>query len=229
MLYEAIMDGIARIITQRRLKNKVIIEKTAYVSKDTVFEGANRITRGCKIYGSRFGYGSYVGTNTTLANISVGRFSCIGPNVKQIIGEHPLNFVTMHPAFYSIRKQIGFSFVKEQRVEEFRYADISTKTSIIVGNDVWIAAECRLLEGIKIGDGAAILAGAVVTKDVPPYAVVGGVPAKIVRYRFEQEDVDWLMKLKWWDKDSEWLKKYASYFNDVKRMREELEKVCEND
>ena len=91
--------------------------------------------------------------------------------------------------------------------------------SCIIGNDVWIGNDVRIIGGITIGDGAIVGLGAVVTKDVPPYAVVGGVPAKIIRYRFEQDKIEELLRDKWWNKEEEWIKdnfiKYANKWKEI--------------
>ena len=84
-----------------------------------------------------------------------------------------------------------------------------------VGNDVWIASDVKLLPGIVIHDGAVIAAGAVVTKDVPPYAIVGGVPAKVIRYRFTKEQIESLLDIQWWNKDEKWIREHAGLFDDV--------------
>ncbi len=95
--------------------------------------------------------------------------------------------------FYSTRKQCGATFADRDYFDE--------QSDISIGNDVWIGARVFLIEGIHVGDGAIVGAGAVVTKDVPAYAVVGGVPAKIIRYRFTQEQIEYLLELQWWDKE----------------------------
>ncbi|MBU9735538.1 CatB-related O-acetyltransferase [Lachnospiraceae bacterium ASD5720] len=92
--------------------------------------------------------------------------------------------------------------------------------AVIIGNDVWIGDGAQIIGGHKIGDGAIVAAGAVVTKDVLPYSIVGGVPAKIIRFRFEKDDINYLMQLKWWDKDREWIEKHAAYFENIKLLRQ---------
>lgn len=100
------------------------------------------------------------------------------------------------------------------------------KEQICIGNDVWIASGVTINRGVKVGDGAIIGAGAVVTKDVPPYAVVVGVPAKILKFRFEQRIINELLEMKWWDWPQEKLNKARSLFEEevtistIKKMKE---------
>ena len=84
-----------------------------------------------------------------------------------------------------------------------------------IGNDVWIGLNATILDGVTIGDGAIVAAGAVVTKDVPPYAVVGGVPAKIIKYRFTESQIDFLLKFRWWEKDRKWIQQNYKRFQDI--------------
>ena len=120
---------------------------------------------------------SYVSAGGAVSNAIIGKFTCIGPEVLIGLGKHPSrDFVSTHPIFYSSRRQVGISFATENAFEEF--------SPVTIGSDVWIGARAIVLDVVSIGDGAIIGAGAVVTKDVPDYAVVGGVPARIMRYRF---------------------------------------------
>lgn len=104
---------------------------------------------------------------------------------------HPLNWLSTHPAFYSTRRQANISFT-----ENDLFLD---QKSIEIGHDVWVGARVMILDGCKIGNGAVIAAGAVVVKDVPAYAVVGGVPARIIKYRFEPDVIDFIQKMQWWN------------------------------
>lgn len=199
--------------------DNVIIDSLDY------FEGANRLTKDVTCLNSTIGYGSYIGNCSFIKDTIVGRYTCIAPEVFTVSGVHPVShFASIHPAFYSTRKQAGFTYVDKDKFIEFNYLDLDKKFSIIIGNDVWIGARVTLLEGITIGDGAIVAAGAVVTKDVPPYAIVGGVPAHVIKYRFDEATINKLLRLQWWNKDQEWIKSHADLFENV----DMLWKCCDN-
>lgn len=139
-----------------------------------------------------------------------------------IAGTHPTKkWVSTHPSFFSSKNivtNLHFSDVDLFKEREY----LPDGLSIHIGNDVWIGADVKILEGVKIGDGAIIAAGAVVTKDVEPYSIVGGVPAKKIRDRFTTKQIEFLLKLKWWNKDLEWIKKHANLFRDIDLLMEKL-------
>lgn len=154
---------------------------------------------------------TYISKNSQVYNTRLGKFCCIGPNVKMGLGAHPTSgFVSSHPIFYSTLKQSQITFADKDLFDEFPYTEI--------GNDVWIGANAVIRDGVKIGDGAIIGAGSVVTKDVPPYAIVGGVPAKLIRYRFTPEEISFLMQFRWWDRDQEWLRANKDLFLDIREL-----------
>lgn len=184
-------------------------------------EGYNTISKNVLASNVKLGYASGISRDSIIMNAKIGRYTALGPELKMGIGQHPTSkMVSIHPSFYSLKKQYGFSYVNKQKMEEFKYADKENKYSVVIGNDVWIASNVTLLEGINIGDGAIIAAGAVVTKDVPPYAIVGGVPAKVIRYRFNEDIISYLLDLKWWEKEEEWINRHAEYFEDVNKLIE---------
>lgn len=197
--------------------------KGSFFSSDTVFEGKNLLAEDSRLISSVIGYASYLGDGASFTRVKIGRYSAIGPHAANVVGTHPAHdFVSIHPCFYSLLKQVGFTYAKEQLYEEYAYADAERQFVNCIGNDVWIGQGAMLMQGIAVGDGAIVAAGALVNKDVPPYAIVGGVPAKVIGWRFEEEDRRFLQELKWWDKEEEWIKEYAEWFFDVKKLREKI-------
>jgi chloramphenicol O-acetyltransferase type B len=165
-----------------------------------------------RLYGATTLSKAAIGRHTYLygckaANLTIGSFCSIGPGTRLGgMGTHPLHMVSTHPVFFSTRRQSGISFAEVNEFEEYR--------STTIGNDVWVGADALVLDGVTVNDGAVIAAGAVVTKDVPAYAIVGGVPAKIIRYRFPPADIELLLSVKWWSQPDDALSAVA------KQMRE---------
>jgi len=191
------------------------------VIRKTKLRGRNTINSNVVIYNSDVGYGTAVlsaGNKALIKNCKIGKYSQCG--FYSMIGAHPTKtIVSIHPAFYSTMKQNGFSYVNKTIFEEFKYT--KNGYSIEIGNDVWITpGGTRIVQGVTIGDGAIVHAESVVTKDVPPYAIVGGVPARIIGYRFNEEQIDFLLKLKWWDRDETWIESHASFFSDISKLIE---------
>jgi len=179
---------------------KVRISSSILLNLQTKFEGNNVIHPNCNILSSSIGFGTYMGSNCELPNIEIGRFCSISANVKVLPYTHPTKtFVSSHPSFYSLIKQANFTYVKSQKFEESLYFNKTERVFARIGNDVWIGENVMIKGGVKIGDGAIIAAGSVVTKDVVPYAIVAGVPAKIIRFRFTDSQIESLLKIKWWD------------------------------
>ena len=220
---KAVTRKICVLFRILRLRGKVRIERFAMIDMECIFEGGNKLAYGSRLVASSLGRGTYVGDRSLIINSRIGRYCSIGSRVIVVKGRHPINMVSTHPAFYSLRRQSGFTYTTQQRYEEYKYADENGKHEIVIGNDVWIGADCRLIGGITIGDGAVILAGAVVTKDVAPYAIVGGVPAKLLRFRFDDEVVEKLLKIKWWTKSEAWLRAHCDYFTDPCLLLEYIE------
>ena len=181
-------------------------------------EGNSRIGRFSHVCG-RIGRCTYLCDHCHIEG-DIGRFCSIAWRVTTICGRHPLEkFVSTHPIFFSSARQCGISFVDKNVFPEFSYADPVRQKHVIIGNDVWIGAYVKIIGGVTIHDGAVILTGAVVTKDVPPYAIVGGVPAKVIRYRFDEETIAQLLRFRWWDREESWLREHLSEMQDIEKMK----------
>lgn len=210
---------IKQALHRYKVRKECLFEENVIIDSFDRFEGMNRLTKDVTFLTSSIGYASYIGNRSFIKNTRIGRYCCIAADVMTVAGNHPTSkFVSVHPAFYSTRKQAGFTYVNENKFCDFHYIDQGSKISVMIGNDVWIGSGVRILEGITIGDGAVVAAGAVVTRDVPPYAIVGGVPAKVIRYRFEEDTIRKLLELKWWEKDQQWIKDHADDFENVEKL-----------
>ena len=182
-----------------------------------VVVGPDTVLKSCEV-----GRYTYFAPQSRIINCRVGAFCSIGPNIKVGFGRHPTNFVSTYPSFY--------------QPHDYSKADLGMKIEFeslppaIIGNDVWIGAHCLILDGVTIGDGAIIGAGAVVVRDIPAYTLAGGVPAKVIRQRFSDEQVAFLKDLKWWDRDLDWLRAHAALFSSIERLMEavSLEETVEN-
>ena len=161
---------------------------------------------------SSIGEYSYIAINSHISKATIGKFCSIGPNFVCGWGIHPTNGISTAPMFYSTMKQNGMTLSEVDKIEE--------RKPIKIGNDVFIGANVTVLDGVTIGDGAVIGAGAVVSKDIPPYAVAVGCPIKVVRYRFDENQIEALKRIEWWNFDEEKLKEVERYFFDVDQFIE---------
>jgi acetyltransferase-like isoleucine patch superfamily enzyme len=209
---------LKRLIIREYIRQKygVRFHRSVSVSRDTVFEGRNRIGRGCNVEGSFIGLGTYIASDAKLPNTRIGRFCSIGQCVETSLGRHPTSrFVSTHPAFFSTQAQAGFTFVGEQLFEEHTYVDAERGYVAQIGNDVWIGNQVRIMDGVRIGDGAVIGLGSVVTRDVEAYSINAGVPSRGIGYRFTPERISFLLSFRWWERDFEWIREHSRMFSDI--------------
>lgn len=189
--------------TDRKKSVKIALSANA---RGCDFEGKNKIYPRARVSGASLGRGSYVGPDSQLPRCKVGRYCSIGPEVLVLAGTHPTDEkISTHPCFYSLGSQAGFTYTTEQQYDEFLFCHPENKYHVEIGSDVWIGARAIILGGVRIGNGAMVAAGSVVTKDVADYAIVGGVPAKQLRFRFSKESRVALLEERWWDKDEGWI------------------------
>lgn len=202
------------IVSAKHCGKDVKASLSANLGISSVFEGHNRI-RANSTFNGTMGRCSYMGEKCCLEG-KIGRYCSIADEVTMTYGTHPINMVSTSPVFYSKSGiQCGKTYVDRTICEEVIYADNEYRAHVVIGNDVWIGYRATILSGVTIGNGAIIAAGAVVTKDVPDYAIVGGVPAKIIRYRFEESVVKQLLENQWWEKSENELTEIAGLFDNV--------------
>jgi acetyltransferase-like isoleucine patch superfamily enzyme len=169
------------------------------------FEGPNRICDNSLLLDVRMGRHTYCACNCQIMHCEIGRFCSIGPEVFIGAGIHPTSLISTFPGFYS-RNAHTINF----RVDE----SIAENAPVVIGNDVWIGGRVIVFGGITVGDGAIIGGGSLVTKDVEPYTIVGGVPARLIRKRFSDESIKQLLDYSWWNKDDEFISAHANFFVD---------------
>ena len=167
----------------------------------SILEGRNNIRTGTDISFSHIGLGTYIGKNCTLTNIKIGRFCSIANNVKILLNNHPLSYISTHPCFHrgnnKMMKKLGLSFNVDCIYSEMNLIDDINQ--VIIGSDVWIGEDVKIISGVTIGDGCVIAAGSVVTKNVDSYTIVGGIPAREIKKRFSDDEIKHLLEIQWWN------------------------------
>lgn len=202
------LKNIARRILEKIDDSKKNLPEPAFILDKSTIGNSCKIGKGCYLFNTEIGDYTYLSTNVSMMNCVVGKFCSIAQGTCVSLGTHPSSkFVSTHPAFFSTNKQNGMTFSDSCYFEEMGKSNI--------GNDVWIGVNAIIMDNVNIGNGAIIGAGCVVTKDIPPYAIAVGVPAKVIRYRFKAEEIAFLEEFKWWNREEEWLKGHFKDLHDI--------------
>ncbi len=197
-----------------RIKYKNIkLAWSAKILPKSVFGGYNSVERNSTFYG-KMGHDSYIGKDSFIY-AEIGNYTSIGDNVKCVFARHPVNgFVSTSPVFFSTKKQNGHTYVHKQLYDEVMLQE-DKDVPVIIGSDVWIGTGVTIVGKIRIGDGAVLAAGSVVTHDVQPFTIVGGVPSREIKKRFDHKTIERLLASKWWNRDERWIKENYFLFQDV--------------
>lgn len=203
---------VFKLYEEHKYNNRFL--RIGYLSyfKNCQFGQYNTLYDNVSLLNVSLGDFTYISGNTKIMNTTIGKFCSIANEVLIGLAKHPSEiFASSHPIFFSPLKQAQITFVNKSYFQEYE--------DIFIGHDVWIGARAVVVDGVRIGNGAIIAAGAVVTKDVPPYAIVGGVPAKLIKYRFSEAEICFLEDFCWWNKDFEFLKSNCSLLHDIKELK----------
>ncbi len=212
------MSKVKKIISNliqipARIFNKISF--TAIVFNSNVDKKA-AVSGRTRLYDSEIQKYSYLGRNNLVINTQIGKFCSIADDCKIGCASHTIDWVSTSPVFSKGKNILKKNF------SNFEYV---TNKRTIIGNDVWIGNNVLIKDGIKIGNGAIIGMGSIVTKDVEPYSIVAGVPAKIIRYRFEKNIIDELLNLEWWNLSEDKIDIVSKNVKNVNNFIREVKKI----
>lgn len=199
-IFEISNEGARDFENKFRFKNS-IVDKGCSVDSKSILHNNVHLLENCIINNSEINSYTYLGKNCLVQNASIGKFCSIANDVLIGLGNHPSDFFSTSTLFYRKKNTFRIDLINSDlNFEEY--------DRISIGNDVWIGTRAIIRDGVTVGEGSIIAANAVVVKDVPPYAIVGGVPAKIIKYRFSITKAEEMLEQKWWLWDLEKIKEH---------------------
>lgn len=196
----------------RDYENKIrfkhaIIDKKCSINSESVISHNVHVLENCVINNSKINSYTYVGKNCIIQNATIGKFCSIANDVLIGLGKHPVDNFSTATLFYRKKNTLKISLIDAD-------LNFSEYENITIGNDVWIGSRALIMDGVTIGNGAIIAANAIVTKDIPSYAIVGGIPAKVIKFRFGVEKIQRFISSNWWDLELEEIKMKISILNE---------------
>lgn len=206
--------GFFRHLFYKNVSSFSLVDHQSSISKKS------RIARNVKVFHSRIGEYSYVGRRSSLIHASVGKYCSISGNVVIGLGNHTLDRLSTSPIFTERHNGTGYSWIDADVNGIKKYKPVE------IGNDVWIGARVVIVGGVKVGDGAVIGAGAVVTKDIPAFAIAAGVPARIIRYRFPENTIAKLKEISWWNYPEDVLQQNIDLFQKQNITEQDIERIA---
>lgn len=188
-----------KILNSEEIVGTTVLSGFSRGIKNVVFEGNNAVPHGCNFSGKvKIGFATTLGYNNFIhGDVTIGKYCQIGVDVGIFAKNHPTNYMSTY-----INKNLFNGELKSIRQEN----------KIIIGNDVWIGHNVIIVGNVTIGNGAILAAGSVITKDVLPYSIVGGVPAKIIKKRFSDNVIQEIEELQWWNYSESELEKIKPLF-----------------
>jgi len=215
------------ILIPRRLANKLFIrnlkinDSRIYIAPTAIVDGESKIAKHVAIYdgvvimNSFISEFTYIQSFSTVLNTKIGKFCSIAGGVRIGLSEHPLAFISTSPVFYDSSQFLPKVLTKAKN-------DYGKFTETVVESDVWIGQSAIIKSGVRIGVGSVIGAGSIVTKDIPPYTICAGNPARPIRKRFDEELCNLLVESKWWELNDSVLSEYASLFENPQEFINKL-------